>query len=321
MTRLENGQPLFSVIVLLFNQSHLVEEALESVFGQGYGPIELLVCDDASTDGSADIAERWCREHASRFSRWEVLRQPRNRGILPNQLNGIRESRGEYIKTLAADDLLLPGALEAAAEFFGREPGFSLACGGVQSFRAAEGGRDLGKKWPKEADLPFFSRDPDGQYRFLVSGRIGIVAPSVFASRKVYERIDLASTRIRLVNDYPAWLLSTLAGFRFGFIGRDTGLYRLGSASVSQQTSRHGPRVRRRWRADVVRIHRSIILPNVGKLGFAERYHARYKALQAENLLFNGARPFRRLAGKTCLLAMSIFDTVKWKALFSSFSS
>jgi Glycosyltransferases involved in cell wall biogenesis len=94
VTCLGNDRPLFSVVVLLYNQARLVEEALESVFAQGYGPVELLVCDDASADGSADVAERWCREHASRFSGWKVLRQPRNRGILPNQLNGIRESRG-----------------------------------------------------------------------------------------------------------------------------------------------------------------------------------------------------------------------------------
>ena len=321
MTGLGNDRPLFSVVVLLYNQAQLVEEALESVFEQGYGPVELLVCDDASADGSADVAERWCREHALRFSRWEVLRQPGNRGILPNQLNGIRESRGEYIKTLAADDLLLPGALEAAAEFFGREPGVGLACGGVRAFPAAEGKRGLGWKWPGEADLPFFSLGPGLQYRRLVSGQTGILAPSVFASRKVYENIDLASLGIRLVNDYPAWLLATLAGFRFGFIGRDTSLYRLSPASISQHTARQDTRVRRRWRADVVRINRSIILPNVGKLGFAERYHARYKALQAENRLFNGARPFRRFTSNACLLAMSIFDTVKWKALFRSFSS
>jgi len=321
VTRLGNDRPLFSVVVLLYNQARLVEEALESVFAQGYGPVELLVCDDASTDGSADVAERWCREHALRFSRWEVLRQPGNRGILPNQLNGIRESRGKYIKTLAADDLLLPDALEAAAEFFAREPGFGLACGGVQAFLASEGKRELGWKWPGEADLPFFSLSPGLQYRHLVSGQTGILAPSVFVSREVYENIDLASLGIRLVNDYPAWLLATLAGFRFGFIGKDTGLYRLSPASLSQHTARQDARVRRRWRADVVRTHRSIILPNLGKLGFAERYHARYKALQAENRLFNGTRPFRRFASNACLLAMSIFDTVKWKALFRSLSS
>lgn len=318
MNGLGDGQPLFSVVVLLFNQAHLLEESLESVFTQRYGPVELLVCDDASADGSAEVAERWCREHASRFSRWKVIRQPKNRGILPNQLGGIRESRGKFIKTLAADDLLLPGALEAAAEFFGREPGFGLACGGVQAFRAVEGGRQLEWKWPGKADFPFFSMDPGFQYRLLASGRIGIPAPSVFARREVYERIDLASLRIRLVNDYPAWLLATLAGFRFGFVGKDTGLYRLGPASVSQQAARHGTRMGRRWRADSLITHRFIILPNLDKLGFAERYHARYKALQAENRLFNGARPLRRFACKAFLLAMSILDPVKWGTLSRS---
>lgn len=112
MTALASGRPLFSVIVLLYNQARFVEEALASVRDQTWDPIELLVCDDASTDGSADLAERWALENGARFARWKVLRQEKNRGILPNQLAGIRESRGEYVKTLAADDLLLPEALE-----------------------------------------------------------------------------------------------------------------------------------------------------------------------------------------------------------------
>jgi hypothetical protein len=223
--------------------------------------------------------------------------------------------------TLAADDLLLPGALEAVAEFFGREPGVrpGLRRGpGLPGGRRQEGvGVEMARR-----GRPFLllheSRPPVPP---LVSGQTGILAPSVFASRKVYENIDLASLGIRLVNDYPAWLLAALAGFRFGFIGKDTSLYRLSPASISQHTARQDTRVRRRWRADVVRTHRSIILPNLGKLGFAERYHARYKALQAENRLFNGTRPFRRFASNACLLAMSIFDTVKWKALFRSLSS
>jgi len=320
VTGLGNDRPLFSVIVLLYNQAHLVEEALESVFAQGYAPVELLVCDDASTDGSGDVAGRWCREHASRFTRCKVLRQPKNRGILPNQLGGIRESRGEYIKTLAADDLLLPEALEAAAEFLGREPGFGLACGGIQSFRVVEGRVELGRKWPRTRNLPFFTLPADLQYRALATRQYGISAPSVFARRKVYETIDLASTGIRLYNDYPTWLSVTLKGFRFGLIGKDTGLYRKSPSSVSQNLAAHGPKMRRRWETDHVKVYREILLPNQDRLSLAERHHVRYKALKTENRAFNRKRPLRRMACGICLAAMKLLDPFEWKALFLSLS-
>ena len=320
MTGLGNDRPLFSVIVLLYNQARFVEEALQSVFVQGYGPVELLVCDDASADESAEVAERWCLEHASRFAGWKVIRQPKNRGILPNQLAGIRESRGEYIKTLAADDLLLPGALEAAADFFDREPGFGLACGGTQRFRVVDGRMELGRKAPRPRDLPFFALPADLQYRALATRQYRLAAPSVFARREVYEAIDLASTGIRLYNDYPAWLSATLAGFRFGLVGKDTGLYRESPSSVSQNLAAHGPKMRRRWETDHVKAYRAILLPNRDRLGLAERIDVLYRALKTENRAFNRKRPLRRLACGVCLAALRLLDPFEWKALFRSLS-
>jgi len=308
VTRLENGQPLFSVVILLFNQARLVEEALESVFGQDYSPVELLVCDDASADGSAEVAERWCREHASRFTKWKVIRQSVNRGILPNQLNGIRESRGEYIKTLAADDRLLPGALSCAARFFAGNPGFALVCGGFQAFEAVDGTIRLGERRPFPKNLDFFTMEAPSQFRYLALRRIGNMAPGIFARRSVYERIDLASTGIRLLNDLPAWLLATLAGFRIGLLGQDTCLYRRGPSSVSQNISSHGTRTGRRWRSDILKVYERVILPNLDRLGPAERFHVRYKGLQARNRLLNANRPLRWLAASGCLLLMKVMD-------------
>lgn len=318
MTALASGRPLFSVIVLLYNQARFVEEALGSVRDQTWDPIELLVCDDASTDGSAERAERWCRENSDRFAIWKVIRSERNRGILPNQLAGIRESRGEFIKTLAADDLLLPEALEAAAGYFLKEPGVGLACGGVQSFRAVEGRRVLGRKSPRPKNLPFFALSANRQYRALATRRYGVSAPCVFARRAVYERIDLASTGIRLYNDYPAWLSATLAGFRFGVIGKDTGLYRLSPSSVSHNLAALGPKMRRRWESDRVKTYRAIVLPNLDRLSPAERIDVRYRALKAENGAFNRNKPMRRLACGVCLAAMSVIDPLRWKDLAAS---
>jgi glycosyltransferase involved in cell wall biosynthesis len=315
VSALASGRPLFSVVLLLYNQARFVEEALASVRDQTWDPIELLVCDDASTDGSADLAERWALENGARFARWKVLRQEKNRGILPNQLAGIRESRGEYVKTLAADDLLLPEALEAAADFFGREPGFGLACGGVQAFRVVEGRMELGGKSPRRRNLPLFSLPAELQYRALATRRYSISAPSVFARRAAYERIDLASTGIRLYNDYPTWLSVTLEGFRFGLIGKDTVLYRKSPSSVSQNLDAHGPKMRRRWETDHFKVYRAIVLPNRHRLSRAERIDVRCRALKAQNCALYRNRPLKRLASWACLFAMSAVNPLKWKAL------
>lgn len=98
---------LISVVIPTFNRDDLLGETLESVFKQDYKPIEIIVCDDGSTDGTlASLATMSPPESTTlQVSKGEHAgaAAARNRGALA--------SRGEFIMFLDSDDLLEPGAV------------------------------------------------------------------------------------------------------------------------------------------------------------------------------------------------------------------
>lgn len=101
-----SNAPRVSVVMPVFDGARFLDEAIESVLAQTLSDFELLVVDDGSSDGSAEIAAR----HAAADARVRLVSQP-HRG-LPWALNlGFEEARGEYIARADADDVNLPQRL------------------------------------------------------------------------------------------------------------------------------------------------------------------------------------------------------------------
>ena len=85
--------------------------ALATLKKQTYQNFEVIVVDDASTDDSAVIAQRY-------GERITLLRNPSNLGVAETRNRGIRRAKGEYIVCLDADDRLLPGFVESHLQAF-----------------------------------------------------------------------------------------------------------------------------------------------------------------------------------------------------------
>ena len=97
--------PLISVVVLNWNGSRVVEECLKSLQAQTYNPLEIIVVDNASTDGSADLIRR-------RFPDVNLIVNERNLGFGGGNNVGIRTSQGRYIMMLNNDARLDPKCIE-----------------------------------------------------------------------------------------------------------------------------------------------------------------------------------------------------------------
>jgi glycosyltransferase involved in cell wall biosynthesis len=111
-----SAPPRLSVGLPVYNGEQHLGEAIESLLGQSYEDFELIISDNASTDGTADI----CRSHERQDSRIRYIRQPRNIGLSPNHNFVMQQSRGSYFKWAAADDLygrdLLKSCVDALDE-------------------------------------------------------------------------------------------------------------------------------------------------------------------------------------------------------------
>ncbi|MDR6854118.1 teichuronic acid biosynthesis glycosyltransferase TuaG [Variovorax guangxiensis] len=98
-----------SVIIPCFNAARFIAETIESVLAQTYSSFELMVIDDKSTDGSAELVESYARIDP----RVRLIRMPKNAGApaAPRNL-GLVAARGEWVAFLDADDLWHPRKLE-----------------------------------------------------------------------------------------------------------------------------------------------------------------------------------------------------------------
>lgn len=101
--------PTVGIGMPVFNGERYLEAALRSVLAQTFDDFEIVVCDNASTDGTAAI----CRRFAATDPRIRYVRHPENLGAHPNYNRSFELSRGRYFKWAAHDDILQPEFLGA----------------------------------------------------------------------------------------------------------------------------------------------------------------------------------------------------------------
>ncbi len=116
--------PKVSFLMLTYNQAAFVEEALRGALSQTYKNMEIIVSDDASTDGTFEIC---CRVIESE-KRGDIvaLRNERNLGLCAHINSLLSRCTGEIILLAAGDDISLPERAFRTVEVFAREPGVSL---------------------------------------------------------------------------------------------------------------------------------------------------------------------------------------------------
>jgi len=102
---------LVSVIVPTYNRERWIGETLDSLHAQTWTPLEVIVVDDGSTDGTAKLLEK----RSLRGDRMRVITQA-NAGVSAARNAGTQASRGEFIIYLDSDDLLFPEAIRNYVE-------------------------------------------------------------------------------------------------------------------------------------------------------------------------------------------------------------
>jgi len=119
--------PLVSIGLPVFNGEAYVRQAIESIISQDYTNIELIIHDNASTDGTEQV----CREIAERDARVLYFRNPRNLGAAANYNLCFEKARGTYFKWAAHDDLLAPGYISRAVAAMDAAPEAVLCMVGI----------------------------------------------------------------------------------------------------------------------------------------------------------------------------------------------
>jgi hypothetical protein len=117
--------PLVSLGLPVYNGARYLARTLDDLLGQSFEGFELIVCDNASTDGTAALVQ----EAAARDPRVRYIRNWRNFGALPNANLAFRRSRGRYYALVAHDDRHAPDFLEKLVAALEKHPEAVLAYG------------------------------------------------------------------------------------------------------------------------------------------------------------------------------------------------
>ncbi len=181
-------QPLVSVIIPSFNYGKYLPEAFESVAIQDYPNIEIVVVDDGSTDDTREICQR--------YPRVKYFHQT-NQGLSAARNFGIKNSAGEYIIFLDADDWLLPGAVSRNVRHLLERPECVFVSGGYE-VRFTRTGKIYNA----------VEHVASGHYARLLQGNyVGVPATALYR-RRVFDEF-VFDTDIKSCQDYDLYLRIT----------------------------------------------------------------------------------------------------------------
>ena len=175
-------RPLISCIVPCFNSRAYVCEALDSIFAQTYSPIEVIIADDGSTDGTGDLVRE-------RYPEVRVVVQPESGPAATRNL-GISNATGEFVAFLDADDLWHSDKLAQQYQCFLQNPEIEYCVTYAQMFWADA--LDAEKK--RLSDHPRAKPVP------------GYTTPTLLARRSLFDRIGVFNTQLSF-SDATEWFI------------------------------------------------------------------------------------------------------------------
>jgi glycosyltransferase involved in cell wall biosynthesis len=160
-------KPLLSVIMAAYNNADFLPEAIASVQRQSMVDWELIVVDDGSTDGTADLI----RQMAAQDPRIRPMKTPENLGAGAARDFALKQVHGAFVAIFDADDICDPLRFEKQVTFLGDHP--DVVAVGTQAVLIDHAGQVVGTKT--------FPTDPDVLYRMMYTA-IPIQLPSLMVN-------------------------------------------------------------------------------------------------------------------------------------------
>jgi glycosyltransferase involved in cell wall biosynthesis len=224
--------PTVSVTVISYNAATTIEETLDSILQQDYGlsDVDLVISDDASTDNTLAVARNWLARNGHVFGSTRVIAHNENQGVSRNCNSAWKAATGDWIKTIAADDILFPDCLSANLAYVRKHPDCAVVMSKMRWFGGVE------RTTPEPSQIPFFDLPALEQYKSLRFDSFN-VAPTSFIRREALENVGYADERFRHIEDWPLWMRFTKRGYRLYFNDCETVNYRV-AESISKSSSR-----------------------------------------------------------------------------------
>ena len=192
--------PLVSVVIPVFNGERFLREAVQSVLDQKYSPIEIIIVDDGSTDGTSAVARS--------FSETVRYLYQANQGPAAARNRGIEHAQGSLIAFADADDLWPSEKLEMQLPYLINDAAIEIVMGRIQQVRLSK--TVNGQTQAEELAEPAFS----------------VNLGSAVIKKSVFERVGLFDESMRYSEDVDWFMRAREAGAAIVTIDAVTLLYR-----------------------------------------------------------------------------------------------
>ncbi len=176
---------LVSIVTPSFNQSAYLEQTIRSVLEQDYPNLEYIVIDGASTDGSADIIQKY----SSRLAYW-ISEKDSGQADAINK--GMRRAKGEIVAWLNSDDYYLPGAIQSAVAAFESNPHAVMVYGNMLA--VDQTGQTINQLLYRQLTL-------EDLLCFQIIGQ-----PAVFMRRAAFEKAGGLDLNFHFMLDHQLWI-------------------------------------------------------------------------------------------------------------------
>lgn len=284
--------PLFSVIVLSYNQRVYYKTALQSVLKQTYPNIELIFADDASSDGTQEEVTAYLKEiKQDNIKNGATVFHGENVGTVRNVNDALKKAHGEYILFFAADDALYDEhVLENFRKSFETHTDADLlpACCLMMDTKLEKAERSF---IDEEQIKTFNSRDSHGQFEMLARECILAMGATAFRASTL-KKFGFFDERYRVVEDWP-WLLGVLRkGGKAFYESFGALLHRDGGISHSDGTELSKSKML--YNKDVYSSYINEILPFMKGFAVESKIEINNRFLTAKTELERFGTPYRK---------------------------
>lgn len=193
-----------SVCIPSYNQGLYIEQTIKSAAQQSCPPFEIIVSNDCSTDGTAEVLEKLSKK----ISCLKVINQPVNLGMVPNTNAVLRMATGEFIIKLDSDDYLHPRYIETLGQLLRKFPEAGYAHAAVQEIDKQGNNKKSRTLARKTGFYPWQKALKDAIYGYQVAANI------IMFRRSALTRVGYITAKTNFAEDY--YLSAELAAAGFG---------------------------------------------------------------------------------------------------------
>lgn len=212
-----------SVIMAIYNCAEFLSDAIESILNQTYTNWELILCDDASTDNTYEVAEKYRKNNPEKIV---VVRNQENMKLSYSLNKCLKYATGKYIARMDGDDKCLPERFERQIAYLKAHPEYDLVGTAMQRF--------------DDKGLGIINYSIDNPDYYTLRKRLPYHHATILTYKYVYDKLHGYTVSPRTVRgqDYDLWFRFYHEGFNGNNLREPLYLVREDANAVRRRTVR-----------------------------------------------------------------------------------